>query len=51
MMQNVPCLIQDVVENWPAAKDFVTEDGKPNIDFLDNLFRENKNYPALSVLN
>ena len=40
MLQNVPCLIKDAIDEWPASKDFITSNGQPNLDFLDHLFEE-----------
>ena len=42
MLKNVPCLIQDAIDDWPAAKDFVTKDNEPNIEFLDELIGNDK---------
>ena len=42
MAKNLPCLIQDLMDDWPASKDFVTISGEPNLDYLDELI-EDKN--------
>jgi hypothetical protein len=41
MLANQPCLIKDLIQDWPAMKDFVNaDDQEPNIDFFEKLLND-----------
>ena len=44
MLQNKPCLIRDLMIDWPATKLLTNDKNEPNIDFFDKL--EDVNVPV-----
>ena len=44
MLQNKPCLIHELMNDWPATKLLTNEKNEPNVEFFDSL--ENVNVPV-----
>ena len=37
MVKNVPCLIRDLMSDWPATRDLINDKQEPNIEFFETL--------------
>jgi hypothetical protein len=46
--RNMPCLIKgDIIKDWPSRKDWVTSEGRPNLNFLlQNVVPRGKDVPV-----
>ena len=44
MVKNVPCLIRDLMSDWPATRDLINDKQEPNIEFFETL--ENVQVPV-----
>lgn len=42
LVQNQPVILTGLMEDWRACKDWVSNDGEPNFDFLSTHFGKSK---------